>query len=142
LRRAIGALTWQLTQDFSARNWEATKALRSASSGLEEAGERAAALLRAQQEEPERHARLAERIAGLQQRLLATQPVVTIAVRDVQQELQDIAVAELERQQERLAVYAAQARLAIAQIHDRAQFARSTEPAGERAGASTSQGLR
>ncbi len=38
--------------------------------------------------------------------------------------LQELTVAELREQQERLVGYAAQARLAIAQIHDRAQFAR------------------
>jgi hypothetical protein len=37
--------------------------------------------------------------------------------------LQDIAVAELQGQQERLDVYAAQARLAMAQIQDRSQLA-------------------
>jgi len=38
-------------------------------------------------------------------------------------------VAELQRQQERLDVYAAQARMAIAQLYDRAQLAsRATTP--------------
>ncbi len=124
LRRAAGALTWQLAQDFSARTWEAKKAMRSATIGLAQARDRDAALTMAQQDEPLRHARFAERIAELGKRLTGLQPEVTLALRDVQQELQDIAVAELEQQQERLGVYAAQARLAIAQIHDRAQFAR------------------
>ena len=59
--------------------------------------------------------------------LLGLRPEVATTARAVQIQLQDIAVAELERQQERLAVYAAQARLAIAQIHDRAQFARRSD---------------
>jgi hypothetical protein len=124
LRRAAGALTWQLAQDFSARTWETKKALRTTTIGLAQARDRDAALTQAQQDEPLRHARFAERIAELGKRLAGLQPDVNLALRDVQQELQDIAVAELESQQERLAVYAAQARLAIAQIHDRAQFAR------------------
>lgn len=59
-------------------------------------------------------------------------PMVTTVALSVQAQLQDIAVAELQAQQERLAVYAAQARLAIAQIHDQAQFARRSDaaPAG------------
>ncbi len=134
LRRAAGALTWQLAQEFSARTWEAKKAMRGATIGLAQARDRDAALTMAQQNEPLRHARFAERIAELGQRLTGLQPDVTLALRDVQQELQDIAVAELESQQERLGVYAAQARLAIAQIHDRAQFARRGDAAADKLG--------
>jgi len=131
LRRAAGALTWQLAQDFSARSWEAKKALRSATTGLAQAREREVALQQAQQDEPLRHARFAGRIAELGRQLASLRPEVTVALRDVQQQLQDIAVAELEGQQERLGVYAAQARLAIAQIHDRAQFARRGDAAAD-----------
>ena len=42
---------------------------------------------------------------------------------EVQAQLQDIAVAELQSQQDRLGAYSAQATLAIAQIMDRAQLA-------------------
>lgn len=60
----------------------------------------------------------------------ALRPGITLAAQAVQAQLQDIAVAELEAQQERLTVYAAQARLAIAQIHDQAQFAQRGPAAG------------
>ena len=40
--------------------------------------------------------------------------------RDQEQAVQGLAVAELQRQKERLAVYATQARFAVAQIYDRA----------------------
>ncbi len=131
LRRATGALGWQLTQEVSARSWEAQKALRGTASGLAQARERDAALAQAQQDEPARQARFAERIAQLAQQLDALRPGVALAAAQVQAQLQDIAVAELEQQQQRLAVYAAQARLAIAQLHDRAQFARRDGNAGE-----------
>lgn len=132
LRRAAGALQWRLSQSFSARAWEAKKALRDTDQALTQARERDAALQRAQQEEPARHAHFAERIAQLGGRLMAMRPVVNTVALNVQAQLQDIAVAELQAQQERLAVYAAQARLAIAQIHDQAQFARRVDaaPAG------------
>ena len=132
LRRAAGALQWQLSQSFSTRTWEARKALRDSDQALHQARERDAALQRAQQEEPARHAHFAERIAMLGGRLVALRPVVNTVALRVQAQLQDIAVAELQAQQERLTVYAAQARLAIAQIHDQAQFARRTDaaPAG------------
>ena len=95
--------------------------------GIAQATDRDAALTAAQQDEPLRHQRFAERIRVLGERLLGLRPEVATTARAVQIQLQDIAVAELERQQERLAVYAAQARLAIAQIHDRAQFARRSD---------------
>jgi len=53
---------------------------------------------------------------------------------ETQTALQDIAVAELEGQKQRLDLYAAQARLAIAQILDRAQLAQREDkaaPAGQ-----------
>lgn len=124
LRRAAGALTWQLSQDFPARSWDAKKGLRDTTIALAQAADRNEALTAAQQDEPLRHARFAERIAELEKRLRGLRPDVEIVARQVQQQVQDVAIAELERQQERLAIYAAQARLAIAQIHDRAQFAR------------------
>lgn len=129
LRRAAGALQWQLSQQLSVRGWETKKALRDSETALAAARERDAALQRAQQEEPARHAHFAERIAQLGQRLVAMRPVITATAAQVQAQLQDIAVAELEAQQERLAVYAAQARLAIAQIHDQAQLARRVDAA-------------
>lgn len=135
LRRAAGALTWQLAQEFNARSWEAKKAMRSATIGIAQAADRDAALTQAQQDEPLRHQRFAERIRTLGERLLGMRPEVATTARAVQIQLQDIAVAELERQQERLAVYAAQARLAIAQIHDRAQFARRSDAGSPAEGA-------
>ena len=142
LRRAAGALAWQLTQDMSARSWEAQKAMRGTEAGLAQARERDAALARAQQDEPARHARFALRIAQLSQQLYALRPGVVLAALQVQAQLQDIAVAELEQQQERLAVYAAQARLAIAQLFDRAQFARRGDSAGSVGSAGSAAAVR
>ena len=127
LRRAAGALTWTLSQDMPARAWDAKKGLRDTTIALAQAADRNAALAAAQEDEPLRHARFAERIAELEKRLLGLRPDVAVVAREVQLQLQDVAIAELERQQERLSIYAAQARLAIAQIHDRAQFARRSD---------------
>jgi hypothetical protein len=129
LRRAAGALTWQLQQQFSERSWSARKALRDADQGLNTARTRDAALLQAQQDEPARHARFAARIAELAARLQALQPRVAALDGATQTALQDIAVAELEGQKQRLDLYAAQARLAIAQILDRAQLAQRSDAA-------------
>jgi len=131
LRRVAGALTWQRAQELPVRRWEARKSLKAADVALTEAAEREAALARAQRDEPARHAAFAARITALSQRLDGLAPRVAALSTEQQAQLQDIAVAELQAQQERLADYAAQARLAIAQIHDSAQFARrDTAPAG------------
>jgi hypothetical protein len=122
-RRVLGALTWELAREAPARAWEAKKALRETDRALAEAAQHEAALQRAQQDEPARFERFAERIAGLAARLQAASPRVAALGREQQGRLQDLAVAELERQKERLDVYGAQARLAIAQLHDRAQVA-------------------
>lgn len=135
LRRAEGALTWQLSQQWNERTWLARKGLRDAEAALAAARARDAALLKAQQDEPERHARFAARIADLAARIQALQPRVAQLDAEVQAQLQDIAVAELQAQKERLDAYAAQATLAIAQIMDRAQLAQrgdKAEPGGAR----------
>ena len=123
LRRAEGALTWQLTRQFSERAWVARKGLRDSERAISEARARDAALLQAQKDEPERSARFEARIAELAARIQALQPRVAQLDAEVQAQLQDIAVAELQNQKDRLDAYAAQATLAIAQIMDRAQLA-------------------
>ena len=123
LRRAQGALTWQLTQAFSERRWAAQKALRDTDLALAAARASDAALLLAQKAEPARLDRFAARISALGAQLQALQPRVLALNAESRTQLQDIAVAELEGQKLRLDVYAAQARLAIAQILDRAQLA-------------------
>jgi len=142
LRRVKGALLWQQVQEMPSRSWQVKKALRDTDQALARARERDAALLQAQQDEPARHARFATRIAELGARLQALQPQVALLDAVAQQQLQDIAVAELQGQQERLDVYAAQARLAMAQIQDRSQLAQrgSTSPAAPAAAAGTAAG--
>jgi hypothetical protein len=133
LRRVQGALTWQLTQQFPERLWNAKKALRTADAALADARARDAAILQAQQEEPARFERFAARIAELEQRIAGLVPRVAALKAEQAGQLQDIAVAELEGQKERLEVYATQARLAIAQLLDRAQLAQRKPDAGAEA---------
>ena len=120
LRRASGALTWQMAQQYPARLWEATKAVTVIQTQLAEAAQHDAALVQAQRDEPARFERFALRIKELDVRIQALIPRVAALSRDQEQAVQGLAVAELERQKERLAVYATQARFAVAQIYDRA----------------------
>jgi hypothetical protein len=127
LRRVKGALTWQLARDYPVRLWDARKGQRATDAALAAARERDAALTRAQQAEPARFEAFAARIAALDARLQALSPRVAELGREQQDALQDLAVAELQQQQERLDIYAAQARLAVAQLYDRAQLAQRSE---------------
>ena len=126
-RLVAGALQWQLTQLYSPRLWEAKKALTATDQGLADAAGRGAALVQAQKDEPVRFEAFAARIAELDRRIRALSPRVTTLGREQQQEVQSLAVAELERQKERLAVYTTQARFALAQIYDRANQTREAD---------------
>jgi hypothetical protein len=124
VRLAAGVLAWNLAQEQPARLWSAQKALKATDAGLAEARTRDEAIARAQQDEPARHEAFAKRIAELGTRIRALAPQVQALGVEQQKALQDIAVAELERQKERLAAYTAQARFAVAQLHDRAKVAK------------------
>ena len=119
-RLAEGALAWDLARAVPERRWEARKALRELDAGIAEAQRRVDAVARAQRDEPARHAAFAGRIAALGRRIDASLPVVTTLAREQQGEVQQIVVAALQEQKERIAAYAAQARFAVAQLYDRA----------------------
>jgi hypothetical protein len=123
-RRVAGAMTWQLSDQFPARLWDAKKSLKEIDTGLAEARERDTALARAKQEEPARFDQLGARIAELDQRLRAVGPRVATLLAEQQQYVQNLAIAALEEQKERLASYGTQARFAVAQIYDRARLAK------------------
>jgi hypothetical protein len=120
LRLASGALTWELAQEHGERAWKARKELQAINADLAEAERRSLALAEAQREEPARFERFAARIAALKPRIEALIPRVAALTKEQQDAVQGIAVAELQRQQERLDVYATQARFAVAQLVDRA----------------------
>jgi hypothetical protein len=128
-RLAAGALTWRLAQAFPARQWEARKALKATDAALTEARWHDAALAQAQRDEPARFEAFAKRIAALDPQIKALIPRVAALSNEQQGHVQELAVAELTRQKERLAVYASQARFAVAQILDRANLAKKDDHA-------------
>jgi tetratricopeptide (TPR) repeat protein len=119
-RLAAGAMVWRLAQSYPTRVYEAKRALQTLEAGIAEAQAHEAALDKAQREEPARFDRFAERIAELDKRLQALIPQVAALHKEQQEALQELAVAELARQKERLAAYSTQARFAVAQLYDRA----------------------
>ncbi len=128
-RLAAGVLTWQLAQDYPARVWEAKKALRDTDRQIDEARTREAALVQAQRDEPARFDRFEARIKALSPTIQALIPRVQTLAREQQNVVQELAVAELQGQKERLVVYATQARFALAQLYDRAKLARENDRA-------------
>ncbi len=119
-RLVAGALEWRLTQEYAARSWDAQKDMKTIDAELALAREREAAVARAQVEEPARHEAFAKRIAELSARIKALIPRVATLSNEQGKEVQELAVAELARQKDRLAVYSQQARFAVAQMYDRA----------------------
>ncbi len=132
LRRAAGALLWQQTQDFADRLWQAKKHLAELERNLSEAHAREAALARAQRDEPAKLDAFAARIEALAARVKALQPRVAELAAAQQHHVQELAVAELAKQKQRLAAYVSQARFAVAQIYDRANLAKGDGGAATR----------
>ena len=122
-RLAAGALTWQLAQSYVERAWAMKKNLTEIDTQITEAQRRDAALAEAQLSEPKRFDEFGQRIAALTPLLDVMIPRVAALTREQQLAVQDIAVAELSRQKERLAAYTTQARFALAQMYDRANAA-------------------
>jgi hypothetical protein len=85
---------------------------------------RDAALAQAQLDEPARLEAFAARIEALAARVDAALPRVTALAQEQRAAVQELAVADLLRQKERLAGYVTQARFAVAQIVDRAASTR------------------
>lgn len=130
-RLAAGTMTWNLMQQLPQRLWDAKKDLRTTDTNLEEARAHAAALERAQREEPARQEAFAARIAELDRRIRGLVPRVAALSREQQGQVQELAVAALEQQKERLAIYATQARYAVAQLYDRANLAKKDDDASK-----------
>jgi hypothetical protein len=87
---------------------------------LDDAKKHADALSTAQREEPLRFDRFARRIAAISPMLQVMIPRIAGLSREQREEAQDIAIAELTGQQQRIAGYTTQARFALAQLYDRA----------------------
>jgi len=128
-RLAAGALAWRLADAYPAREWDARKALATTDAQLADARRHDAALAQAQRDEPVRFERFAARVTELEQRIRALIPRVAALSREQQGHVQELAVAELGRQKERLAAYAVQARFAVAQLHDRATLTKKADDA-------------
>ncbi|NKI92556.1 hypothetical protein [Rhizobacter sp. SG703] len=130
-RLASGALTWQLAQAYPQNLWDAQKNARATTEALADTRRADAALAQAQQDEPAKFDAFGTRIAELAKAIELLLPRVAALSTEQQQFVQELAVAELVQQKERLVEYTTQARFAVAQLYDRAasQANKQLEPA-------------
>lgn len=118
-----GTLYWDFNAGYKARLWKARKELRELNVAATEARRRWVLVERARDEYPARTERFAQRVAGLQARIESLMARLGAAADSQNRYLAEIAVRELESQQQRLAAYSLQARFALASIYDRASSA-------------------
>jgi tetratricopeptide (TPR) repeat protein len=120
LRRLDGALAWQLAREYPIRIWNVTRDFQQYDKGLADARKQRASLLAAMRDQPARFDAYAQRIDTAERQLAGLAPRVAQLIAEQQAVVQDLAVAELTRQKERLADFTAQARFAVAQLYERA----------------------
>jgi hypothetical protein len=115
-----GLLLWDLRRDYKARLWAEKKNLAELDRELRQAQRRHHQVSSARDDWPEKFAGLTARIDGLRPRVLGLKSTADAALVRQQGFLQDIAIAELEAQRDRLNTYMVQARFALAAVYDRA----------------------
>lgn len=127
LRLMKGVLQWRLTQGFKERLWNERVALKQLDAALAEAHARWVRVERARKSAPSNTGEFAARIAALQGRLSGLRAQLASAAEQQNDHLEQLAIANLEAQKERMSTYEVQARFALATIYDRAN--EGTSPA-------------
>ena len=118
-----GLLFWDVVSDYKPRLWQAKKDLMTLDRNLAETRTRREALLRAQVEAPKSFENFSARIVQLRDRITRLQSRVQAMSSAHGHYLEELAIAELAAQKERLAAYLTQARFAVAQMYDEASNA-------------------
>ena len=123
-----GVLFFQLTDAFKARQWQERRTLKDLDLALHEAQSRWIRVDRARHNVPTNTGEFAARLATLKTRITELQARLARAEKGQQAYLQQIAVAELSDQKERLDTYEVQARFALATMYDKAASAEPGKP--------------
>jgi tetratricopeptide (TPR) repeat protein len=123
-----GLLEWDLRRDYKARLWAAKKGLGELDRSVREAQRRHHQVSSAREDWPEKFGELSARIGAVRPRVEGLRGSAQAALRTQQQFLQNIAVAELKAQRDRLNTYMVQARFSLASIYDRAAAVRPAAP--------------
>lgn len=113
-----GVVLWQLDREFKYRASTARRDLRQAGAVLAEAGQRLGAVAATADLVPRDTQAYADRVAELAARVDRIGPAIDVTAQAQERVLADLAVAELQAQQRRLASYATQAQFALASLYD------------------------
>ena len=128
LRILQGVLTWRQSADFNARLWQARRSLRDLDTAVTELQARLASLQATQQKAPRGFTGYGQRLSALRVRIAALQTRIAETSAAQEQQLQHLAIAELENHKQRLSRYRVQAQLALAQLYDRASAVPGAKP--------------
>ncbi|HUK02565.1 MAG TPA: hypothetical protein VLW26_09835 [Steroidobacteraceae bacterium] len=129
LRLVRGVQYFQLNEAFKARVWQERRTIKDLDLALHEAQERWIRVDRARKNVPTNTGEFAVRVAALKERIDALQVRLADAQRKQNAYLQQLAIAELGGQKDRLATYEVQARFALASMYDRAANSDAATPA-------------
>jgi len=129
LRLVKGVLFFRLNDAFKARVWQERRTIKDLDLALREAQNRWVRVERARSSVTVNTGEFAERLAALKARIAALQGRLANMEQKQNGYLQQLAVAELATQKDRLATYEVQARFALASMYDRAANAPKPAPA-------------
>ncbi|MGH8285856.1 MAG: hypothetical protein ACRETT_08830, partial [Steroidobacteraceae bacterium] len=120
LRLVKGVLYFRLNEAFRARAWQQRRSLKDLDVALREAQNRWIRVARARKAAPTNTGEFAARMTALRERIGGLNVRLAAAAAKQNDFLEQLAIAELEAQKQRLATYQIQARYALASIYDRA----------------------
>ena len=117
-RRLRGALLWDMDRAYKQRLSQAQRDLRAAAAELQEAQVRYAAIGAAGELVPQHTEGFAARVEELAARVARMTPVIDATALAQERALAELAVVQLQAQQQRLGSYATQAQFALATLYD------------------------
>ncbi len=123
-----GVLLWNLSRDYKARHWRASKDLRGIERELRRAQRAYHQVNTVRTEWPDQFAALTSRIDGLEPRVAGLSSQLDGLVVRQAQFLESVATRELYAQRDRLSTYLVQARFALAAVYDRSATVSSVSP--------------
>jgi tetratricopeptide (TPR) repeat protein len=119
LRMMKGVMYWRLSESFKARLWNERRSVKELEASLLETQKRAVQVKQARTGMPTNTGAFATRVETMRTRMGDLQDRLSALADKQNRYLQDLAVAELGRQKERIETYQVQARFELAAIYDK-----------------------
>ncbi|MBL4828091.1 MAG: tetratricopeptide repeat protein [Spongiibacteraceae bacterium] len=116
LRLYRGLLSWQASEDYSIKQWEFKQQFVALQEQIDQAKEKLEKLEQFSNDRFE--LAFAERMVSMEQRIDQQQIATDVAIAQSEGDIRQLAVAQLQKQQQRLTYYLGQAKLAIARLYD------------------------